>query len=73
MLNTINFNCKSKMKLERNGDICKGTLDIEFELDWSFGLGGTLGDIHTDFFFISVSGFFLEKPIVSYCWVWYAF
>ena len=32
------------MKNERNGDICKGTLDIEFERDWSVGLGATLGD-----------------------------
>ena len=42
---------KCKMKNERNRDICKGTLDIEFERDWSFGLGATLGEIHTDFFF----------------------
>ena len=26
------------------GDICKGTPDIEFEQDWSVGLGATLGD-----------------------------
>ena len=26
------------------GDICKGTLNIEFEQDWSVGLGLTLGD-----------------------------
>ena len=25
-------------------DICKGTLDIEFERDWSVGLGAKLGD-----------------------------
>ena len=33
---TLNFEDRSKMK---NGieDICKGTLDIEFERDWSFG------------------------------------
>ena len=24
--------------------MCKGTPDIEFELDWSVGLGATLGD-----------------------------
>ena len=40
-----------KWKNEWNGDICKGTQDIEFERYWSFGLGATLGDIHTDFFF----------------------
>ena len=26
------------------GDICKGTLDIEFERDWSVSLGATLGE-----------------------------
>ena len=26
------------------GDICKRALDIEFEQDWSFTLGATLGD-----------------------------
>ena len=62
-----------KLKNEQNGHICKGILDIEFEQDCSFGLGATLGDIHTDFFFFSVLGIFLEKPIVSYCWVWYTF
>ena len=30
-----------KRKNEHN--FCKGTLDIEFERDWSFGLGVTLG------------------------------
>ena len=34
---------RSKTK-KRARDICKGTLDIEFERDWSFGLGSTLGD-----------------------------
>ena len=29
---------------KRARDICKGTLDIEFERDWSFGLGAMLGD-----------------------------
>ena len=28
----------------RARDICKGTSDIEFELDWSVGLGAILGD-----------------------------
>ena len=45
---TLNFNSKSK---KWNGDICRGALDIEIGWDWSFGLGATLGDIHTDFFF----------------------
>ena len=26
------------------GNICKGTPDIEFEQDWSLGLGATLRD-----------------------------
>ena len=26
------------------GDICKGTLNIEFEQDWSVGLCATIGD-----------------------------
>ena len=34
---------RSKWK-EQAEDICKGTLDIEFERDWSFGLGATLVD-----------------------------
>ena len=29
-------------------DICKRTLDIEFERDRSIGLGSTLGDGHTE-------------------------
>ena len=29
---------------KRAGDICKTTLDIECERDWSVGLGATLGD-----------------------------
>ena len=37
-----------KWKNERNGDICKGTLDIEFERDCSFGLGAMLGNVHTE-------------------------
>ena len=31
-------------KKKRARDICKGTLDIECERDWSVGLGATLGD-----------------------------
>ena len=37
------FKSRSKTK-ERAGDICKGTLDIEYERDWSVGLGATLGE-----------------------------
>ena len=33
-----------KMKRKRVRGICKGTLDIECERDWSIGLGTTLGD-----------------------------
>ena len=40
---SLNFEGRSKTK-KRARDICKGTLDIEFERDWSFGLGATLGD-----------------------------
>ena len=29
---------------KRARDFCKGTLDIEFQRDWSFRLGATLGD-----------------------------
>ena len=31
-----------RKRKKRAGDICKGTLDIEFELDWSVGLDATL-------------------------------
>ena len=43
MWTTLNFDGRSKMK-QRARDICKGTLDIEFERDWSFSLGTALGD-----------------------------
>ena len=43
MLTTLNFEGRSKTK-KRAGDICKGTLDIEFERDWSVGLGAMLGN-----------------------------
>ena len=29
---------------EQAEDICKGSPEIEFERDWSFGLGARLGD-----------------------------
>ena len=45
MWTTLNFEVRvdGKQK-ERARDICKGTLDKEFERDWSVGLGATLGD-----------------------------
>ena len=44
MWTTLNFEGRSKTKKKTARDICKGTLDIEFERDWSFGSGVTLGD-----------------------------
>ena len=35
-------------KKQRARDICKGTLDIEFERDRSTGLGSMIGDRQTD-------------------------
>ena len=43
MWTTLNFEGRSKTKNPAR-DICKGTLDIECERDWSVGLGATLGD-----------------------------
>ena len=43
MWTTLNFESRSKTK-KQAGDICKGTLDIECERDWSVSLGATLGD-----------------------------
>ena len=40
---TLNFEGRSKTK-KRARDICKGTLDMEYERDSSVGLGATLGD-----------------------------
>ena len=52
MLTTLNFNGKSKIKIKiTEWRYLQGTVDIEFERDWSVGLGATLGDINTDFFF----------------------
>ena len=54
----------------RARDICKETLDIEFERDWSVGLGATLGEGQKikNYFSSFRDFFFREKPIVSYCW-----
>ena len=43
MWTTLNFQGRLKTK-KRAGDICKGTADVEFEEDWSVGLGAMLGD-----------------------------
>ena len=42
MWTTLNFGGRKRKKLAK--DICRGTLDIEWERDWPVGLGGTLGD-----------------------------
>ena len=47
MLTTLNFKGTSETK-KWAIDICKGTLDIEFERDWSIGLGSTTRDGQTD-------------------------
>ena len=47
MWTTLHFEGRSKTyikKKKETGNICKGTPDIEFEQDWSLGLGATLGD-----------------------------
>ena len=43
MWTTLNFGVSSKTK-KREGDIYKGTPDVEFEQDWWDGLGAKLGD-----------------------------
>ena len=43
MWTTLHFEGRSKKKRETE-NICKGTPDIEFEQDWSVGLGATLRD-----------------------------
>ena len=47
MWTTLNINVMSKME-KRTGDIFNGTLDIEFERDWSIGLGAALINGHTE-------------------------
>ena len=45
MWTTLNFKGRSKKKEKKKArDIYKGTLDIEFERDWSVDLDATLGD-----------------------------
>ena len=46
MLTTLNFKGKLDRKWEKRArDICKGTLHIECERDWSVGLGAMLSDV----------------------------
>ena len=50
----------------RAGDNCKSALNIEFESDWSFTLGGTLGERKKiKKYYSSYKDFFREKPIVA--------
>ena len=45
MWTILNFECRSKTKKKRGvGNICKVTPDVEFEQDWSVGLGATSRD-----------------------------
>ena len=49
MWNTLNIKVPSILRVGKKwkglaGDNCKTTLNIEFEQDWSVGLGATLGD-----------------------------
>ena len=37
-------NLSLRVDRKKAGNICKGTPDIEFEQDWSVGLGATLRD-----------------------------
>ena len=68
MWTTLNLEGRSKTNKEA-GDICKGTLDIEFDRYCSFGLGASLGaeqKIKNNF--SSFRDFSCEIPIVPYCW-----
>ena len=61
MLTTLNFEGRSKTKKKRVRDICKVTLDIEFERDWSVGLCALLGDGQKIKTIFLVSGIFPGK------------
>ena len=50
-----------RKRKKRARDICKGTLDIEFERHWSVGLGATLGDGQKIKNYFSSSGIFPGK------------
>ena len=56
-----------RKRKKRARDICKGTLDIEFERYWSVGLGATIGDAtdRTLKTTILVPGFFFSEKAVS--------
>ena len=62
MWTTLNFQVNRKWKKKRARDVCKGTLDIEYERDWSVSLGTTLGEGQKikNYFFL-VSGIFPGK------------
>ena len=47
MWTTLNFEGRSKTK-KRARDICKWTLDIEFERDMTIGIGSMFRDGQTD-------------------------
>ena len=49
-LNKTTHNCEglSKTKKKTHKNICKRTLDKEFERDWSVSLGAMLDDGHTE-------------------------
>ena len=66
MWTILNFQGRSKTKKLR-GDICKGTLIIEFEQDRPVDLSATLGDWQTKAIFI-VSGIFPGKADSVVIW-----
>ena len=61
MWTTLNFEGRSKTKKWAK-NICKGTLGIECEREWSVGLGATLGDVQKiKNYFSSLRDFFPRK------------
>ena len=46
MWTTLNFKGRSETK-KRVGDICKRAIDIEFQQDWTVGLGAMFGEGNT--------------------------
>ena len=60
----LNFGSRSKTEKQAE-EICKRTPDIEFEQDWSVGLGATVRDKQKmKNYFSSLKDFFREKPSV---------
>ena len=46
---TLNFRGSGKLKKKKTArDVCKKTLDVEFERDLSISLGSMIGDGQTD-------------------------